>query len=176
MTASMLQHRPIAPAAPQQTRGHSLLLRDLHGLESAVLAAVDAKASADLDAERKQVLIRHFRLACRHNDRYVNRAEFALAIGKFSLGAAPRAGTHKANRHHVVPRPDNPSYDVNHDLVDQLFARDSEASGAGGERLVGMPRCRSRRQAGCGQAVRMRTVAEATRSERQRRSIFAMRG
>ena len=136
MRASSLRHRPITPAAPPQTRGHSLLLRDLHGLEAAILAAVDAKAAADLDTERKLVLIRNFRLACGHNDRYVNRAEFALAIGKFSLGAAPRAGTHKANRHHVLRRPDQPSYDVNHDLVDQLFSRYCEASGGGGERLV----------------------------------------
>ena len=137
MASASLNHLPphlAAPAAPPQSRGHSLLLRDLHSFEASLLTAIDGKAGYDSDMCRRGVLARALRDANPHNDRYCNREEFARAIGKFSLGAAAHAGAKPGRSHFVIREPRTPSYDVQRALVDQLFERYSEASG--GERLI----------------------------------------
>lgn len=139
---SILHHRepprpPSAAAAPGRTRGHAILLRDLHTLEAALYNAVDGKAGADSDAARNEVLCRVFKSVNAHRDRFLNRAEFALGVGKFGLGLAARAGASDAStKHWGMREPKAPTLDVNYEILDAMFERYSEAAGWGGERLV----------------------------------------
>ena len=128
---------PTRPQVPERTRGHVMLLRDIHSLEASILNALDLKALSDSDAGRKDLLTRVMRSCSRHGDRFVNESEFALGIGKFSLGASARAGYRPAApKHHVMQRPLDAGYDVSSDLVNALFARYCAPSGYNGERLV----------------------------------------
>ena len=124
-------------AMPERTRGHGMQMRDTHMIEQTLMTAIDGKAGQDTDASRREVITRILRACSRHGDRYVNADEFAIGIGKFSLGAAPHAG-HKVGAavHHVIRQPLQPTFDVSQQVVNVLFERYSEPSGGDGERLV----------------------------------------
>ena len=128
---------PAAPnTAPERSRAHNTMLRELHAIESSVMAVLDAKASVDSDNARKEVLTRTLRSVRSTGDRYCNKQEFVRGIGKLGLGVSARAGARDGSRHFGMARPLSLQYDIHHELVDALFDRYCEASGWGGERLV----------------------------------------
>ena len=114
-----------AAAAAERGRADGRLTKDLRAIEATLMAAIDARADSDTDAARKGVIRKALRDASRHRDRYCDRGEFARAIGKFSLGAAPRAG-YAGRMHWVMRQPLQPSADVSPAVIDALFERYAE--------------------------------------------------
>ena len=129
---------PLDSAAPEKTRGHVMLLRDLNQLEAQLYSVLEGRSKSDGDASRKEVLTRCFKSCTRHGDRFVNSSEFAMALGKLGCLGASRFAGYRENQvpHHVITRPAQSSYDVNHELVNALFLRYADPSGADNEKLV----------------------------------------